>query len=345
MTGLLMGGRGAAASPGPADVLQCDPAGLGWPPNVQTPCAGSPRRFLRGACAGAPNDRTRNACSKFFCQHTHQGGSRPSDRSARVPYCHTSAARPCTCWSDSRYGLSCRDRATPCFKRSSGPRAQRLGQFCAGRITSRADGRRNAYAGGANANWGVGEQPSQATSSQTSHPKRGNDLPYALVGLPAHVSEDSRRDIERSGLPVCRGFQFADGYEASSYNHTEERCSCPSPKVAPTNCGQLAEEDRDVQAGRGHRCAVSKYPADTWQPTDVSWHGWPLRLWKKLPSERAISSIDRTTAYRPDFFYRKKPAKIAGTFLQTTRFAAPKSLMPDGATEWQTRKDMAAWMT
>ncbi len=46
-----MGGGGA--SPGPAGVLQCESAGLGWPPNVRLPRAGLPRRWLRGECAGA----------------------------------------------------------------------------------------------------------------------------------------------------------------------------------------------------------------------------------------------------------------------------------------------------
>ena len=53
IAGALAGGRGGAASPSCAGVLRCESAGLGWPPNVQTPCAGLPRRFQRGACAGA----------------------------------------------------------------------------------------------------------------------------------------------------------------------------------------------------------------------------------------------------------------------------------------------------
>ena len=44
-----MGGGGA--SPGAA-VLHCESAGLGWPPNIRTPCAGLPRRLQRGACRG-----------------------------------------------------------------------------------------------------------------------------------------------------------------------------------------------------------------------------------------------------------------------------------------------------
>lgn len=51
VTAALMGGGGA--SPCGAGMLQFESAGLGWPPNVRTPCAGLPRRLLRGECAGA----------------------------------------------------------------------------------------------------------------------------------------------------------------------------------------------------------------------------------------------------------------------------------------------------
>ncbi len=44
---------GAICAPFVAGVLQCELAGLGWPPNTRTPCAGLPRRLLRGECAGA----------------------------------------------------------------------------------------------------------------------------------------------------------------------------------------------------------------------------------------------------------------------------------------------------
>jgi len=57
-------GGGATCAPFTAGVLRCESAGLGWPPNVRTPCAGLPRRLLRGECAGALDDgrrRTRRA--------------------------------------------------------------------------------------------------------------------------------------------------------------------------------------------------------------------------------------------------------------------------------------------
>ena len=59
MTAVVTGGGGRCASPGLAGVLQCESAGLGWPLNVQTPCAGLPRRLRRGACAGAQCDGQR----------------------------------------------------------------------------------------------------------------------------------------------------------------------------------------------------------------------------------------------------------------------------------------------
>ena len=64
LTALLMGGGGRCSSPGPAGVLQCDSAGLGWPLNVQTPCAGLPRRLRRGACARAPSGRNGERASR-----------------------------------------------------------------------------------------------------------------------------------------------------------------------------------------------------------------------------------------------------------------------------------------
>jgi hypothetical protein len=45
-------GGGGGASPGPSGVLQCESAGLGWPPKLRTLRAGSPRHFLRGARRG-----------------------------------------------------------------------------------------------------------------------------------------------------------------------------------------------------------------------------------------------------------------------------------------------------
>lgn len=38
-------------------IIQCVSAGLGWPLNARTPCAGLPRRLSRGECAGAQDDR------------------------------------------------------------------------------------------------------------------------------------------------------------------------------------------------------------------------------------------------------------------------------------------------
>ncbi len=52
------------ASPGPVGVLQCESAGLDWPSNIQTPCAGLPRRLQRGACAGA-QDEVQRTCRRL----------------------------------------------------------------------------------------------------------------------------------------------------------------------------------------------------------------------------------------------------------------------------------------
>ena len=68
VTALRMGGEGRCASPGPAGVLQCESAGLGWPPNVWTSCARLPRRLRRGACAGARNVENQDS------RHAHIGG-------------------------------------------------------------------------------------------------------------------------------------------------------------------------------------------------------------------------------------------------------------------------------
>jgi len=55
VTATRMGEGGA--SPGGAGVLQCELAGIGWPPKIQAPCAGLPRQLSRGAGAGARDGR------------------------------------------------------------------------------------------------------------------------------------------------------------------------------------------------------------------------------------------------------------------------------------------------
>lgn len=332
MTVLRMGG-GHCASPSPASVLQCESAGLGWPPNVRTPCAGLPRRLLRGAGAGARDDRGWNACNIVLCRRAQAGSVRPSNHGTALPHCHTFAARPCSCCGDSRFGFSCRGRAIPRCERGPRPRAKHLDRLCAGRITSRANSRRTSCTGDAGHDWRVGQQSSQAGVRRSSHPKRGDDLPHTPFGLSAYVSADPCRDVERPDIPVHRGFQSRDGHCAGSYSPAGERGPCSVPKVASTDFGQFAKEDRNAQGRQGQRRLVPEYPVEDCQPTNLSRRRRDRPVWKKLPPESTISSIDRIAAHRPGFFYRRKHAEIVETFLQTTRFAVPRSSMPPGETE------------
>ena len=339
-----MEGGGRCASPGPADVLQCESAGLGWPLNVQTPCAGLPRRLRRGACAGAPDDRGRDACDIVLRRQVKEAGARPSDRSASPSLCRAFATGPCSCRSDSRFGVPCRDYARPCCQRSPGPRAQHLDGLCPGCIEPGANGRRTPSTRTASADWSMGQQPSQSGTWCPCQQTGCGCLFHAFISLPPPVPASSRCDVEWTDIQVHCSFQQRDGCGAESNRSKAEWCPGSSRQVARTDSGQLGQEDREARAERGYRRPSSGNSANLCQPTNLSRRGWPPPVWKELSSKRAISSIDKTTAYRPDFFYRRNHAKTAETFLQTTRFAAPKSLMPDGATEWQTRKDMAAWM-
>jgi len=66
---------GGGASSGGAGVLQCESAGLGWPPNVRTLRAGLPRRSRRGMCAEALAGERPSCAALAGTHHSANPGS------------------------------------------------------------------------------------------------------------------------------------------------------------------------------------------------------------------------------------------------------------------------------